>query len=206
MAFHTKNDFAKLCGLQPKNLYTYIDRKKVFVINNLIDDTDQNNKLFLEKQRSKRGLDGDQPEAVKTKVVKAPKKESTDEEIRTKNTLTDLLKEKNGLEIHEKKNRIEMQKFEIQKKRGELIPTASVKSLVTLHSENMKTAYVEASDNLIVILAQRKGMSATELSDVRKQFLIIVNKAIDNAVDSSKRMLGVIVEEFSAKRGVGQHE
>lgn len=208
MALHTKSQFAALCGLLQKDLYIYIGRKKVIVEGESIDDSNELNRLFMEKQRAKRGVGDGAPEkkTKAAKVKKEPKPEPTAEEIKNKDTLTDLLKQKNGLELQQRQNLIEIQKIEIQKKRGELIPTSAVKTVITLHSESIKSAYVEASDNLILLISQRKGFDSHEISDVKRKFVEIVNRAVDTAIDSTNKMLGTVISEFSTKRGVGQHD
>src|SRR5690242_673143 len=162
MALHTKTEFAALCGLLQKNLHTYIGRKKVIVgSNDLIDDTDQINRLFMDKQRAKRGIEGTTASAPgkQVPVKKSSKKEPSAAETEMKDTLTGLLKGNKELEMVERQNKIEMQRIEIQKKRGELVPTSAVKTVMTLHTESIKTSYIEASDNLILILSQRKGFN-----------------------------------------------
>lgn len=201
MAFHTKKDFSALCGIKSGDLYNYMKRGKVIVENNLLDDKNPINRTFLDKSIAKKPVLAAKKTIDKKVNVVAPREYNEAEE-----TLSKMLKEKTVLESEQKRNAITLQKIDIQKKRGELIPTYSVNNLFVQHSESIKTAYMEGSDNLIVILAQKHQLSATDVADIRTMFTGIVNKAVDSAIDSTLRQIKTIVREFSAKKGVGQSE
>lgn len=200
-----------MCGLKVKHLYTYVQRKQVIVgENELVDDGDQVNQLFLEKMRAKvrkPALPLPEKEITPTGKPRAPlKEEPEDEDDEEDQTLLKISREKGNLDLMQRRNALELQKIEIQKKRGELVPTDSVLNLVVLHSESIKTAYVDASEKLILIIAARHQMDSAELTEVRNKFLTIINGAVDQSIDNSKKFLKSIVKEYSVKRGVGQHD
>jgi len=85
------------------------------------------------------------------------------------------------------------------------VPTEAVKSLVITHSESLKNAYYEACENLIIEMSTRKQFSSTEISELKTKLRELVNKALKNAIESSKVSMVKIVEDYSEKRGVGQH-
>ncbi len=206
MALYNRREFCVLAGMPTKNLNVYIQRGKVKLKGELIDDTDEVNRLFLERMIAKKGTTEPLPPAGSPdKPAKKGKPEPTEEEIEEKSTLTTILKEKGQLELLQRKNLLLLQQIEIQKKRGELVPTQSVKSLIIQHSESIKTAYIEASDNLIVVLSQQLQLTSTQTAEIRTQFVVIVNKALDAAINSTQQRLGSLVKEFSVKRGVGEH-
>lgn len=197
MALRSKSDFAKLCGVNSGDLSNYIKRKKVKVRKDLrIDDTNPVNRLFLKNILAKRKVKA-QP------VIETPLNE---EEESTKDELVEILKTKGDLDLQQRRNNIILQTIDIQKKQGEVIPTPAVRSLILHHSESIKTAYAEASDNLLIIIAQKAQLSSTDLADVRVKFLKLINKAIDTSIETSKKTLHTIVKEYSTKRGVGQHD
>ncbi len=59
MALLTKKQFADLASVTTSYITQYIDRKKINTINDLIDDQDAKNILFLEKRFYKKALDSE---------------------------------------------------------------------------------------------------------------------------------------------------
>lgn len=213
----TQPEFAEKCGIGLNYLSVNKKRKKVITDEHgFIDDTNEINQLFLQKclsrpKSAKKDLAAGPISGVAVEVdlsglkEKEKSKKSENDEFSRENTLVDLQKEKGTLEIQLKNNSIELQRLEIKKKRGELVPTQSVKNLIIKHSESIKTSYSEASDNLIVIISHKKQLSSEEVADIRSQFVKIINKAIDNAITFTLSGLNNIVTDYSSKRGVGQH-
>lgn len=208
----TQPEFAEKCGIGLN--YLSVNKKRGKVVTDehgFIDDTNQINQLFLHKCLSRPKKTKEQAETLPKLDItsstqpKALSKNIENEEFSRENTLVELQKEKGTLEIQLKNNSIELQRLEIKKKRGELVPTQSVKNLIIKHSESIKTSYSEASDNLIVIISHKKQLSSEEVADIRSQFVKIINKAIDNAISFTLSGLNNIVADYSGKRGVGQH-
>ncbi len=190
----SKREFADLCGMQTKNLAVYIGRQKLEVgSDGLIDDSNSMNKLFMEKRRSK-------PQGVKANPEKAMAVAETEKSGLLKNA-----EAKAELDLLKRQNEIDLQRLEITKKRGELVPVQAVKSLIVLQSQSQRTAYLQASENFLIIISQKKQLSSTELTDLKMEFHKIVNKAIDDAVNTSQATLKGLVVDFQKKRGVGQH-
>lgn len=195
MAFHSKKEFADLCGMPKKSLAVYIVRGKVIVgANDLIDDQVAENKMFR-----------DNHEVKKPKKQAKPRTETVGQSTPADGHIS-TLREKAVADLENKKILNELKRLEIQKKLGQVVPTEDVKQLLVMHSENIKGAYMEASDNLIVIFANKGGMNANDISEMRKKFTDLVNGAIDKSVNGTKSALRNVIEEFSEKRGVGQHD
>lgn len=208
----THAEFAEKCGIGLDYLSVNKKRGKVKIDEyGFFDDTDEMNQLFLQKclSRTKKEpkTQAYSKESSKPLVKQSKQQPEKPEngEFSRENTLTEIQREKGTLEIQLKNNSIELQRLEIKKKRGELVPTESVKNLIIQHSESIKTSYSEASDNLIVIISHKKQLSSEEVADIRSQFVKIVNRAIDNAINFTLSGLKNVVTEYSGKRGVGQH-
>jgi hypothetical protein len=197
MSDHSRAEFASLTGVKTKDLAVYIRRGKVVVVDGKIDDKHPTNALFMSKRALK---------TIKSEVQKPEKKPQSETPSPPSDVLVELAKRKAELELTRRENEILMQKHNLQKKRGELVPVAAVKSLITLHTESIKTAYMQASDNLLIVINAKKQLTATELSLFRKEFTSIVNKAVDIAIESTSKSLVSIASEYSKKRGVGEHE
>jgi len=192
---HSKKKFASLCGIETKNLSVYIGRKKVIVENDLIDDSDPANRLFIEKCKLR---------VPKIKTVPAKGKSRSVKE--SKNSLLMSAEAKAELDLLKRQNEIDLQKLEIQKKRGELVPVEGIASLLIVHSESIKVAYMDGSENLLNRISQKKQLTSTERSDLGKELKVIVNNAIDQAIAASKKTLLSVTQDYSRKRGVGQHD
>ena len=209
---YTKAEFCLEMGLESKELSVYLGRRKV-VLNDSgeIDDSDSVNYMFMQKRKEKLkkkeslGVVKKNVEKAKPEIPKKPQNEEFSRENTSRNELLEMDKQKSQLALEGKRNEITIQQMEIAKKRGELIPTDIVRKLIIQQSEGTKIAYIEASENLLLIFSQKKQLTAVEVSDIKKQFIDIVNTAINNSIDITKRNMGEIVKEFSQKRGVGQH-
>jgi len=204
----TQPEFAEKCGIGLNYLSVNKKRSKVVVDEHgFVDDMNPINQLFLQKCLSRpKKVSSEAVEEITIPEKKKKKdKKLENDEFSRQNTLIKLQEEKGTLDIQVKNNSIQLQRLEIQKKKGELVPTESVKNLIIKHSESIKTSYSEASDNLIVIISHKKQLSSEEIADIRSQFVKIVNKAIDNAISFTLAGLKNVVTEYSQKRGVGQH-
>lgn len=198
MALHSKKEFAELCGWPTKTLSVYIGRAKVIVDEKgMVDDQNAINKGFLVKYGAK--------SSNKSSKAATPK-ESKSEKAKPDDGYIQTIRDKANADLENKMVLNDLKRLEYKKKLGQVVPTEQVKSLFVMHSENIKGAYVEASDNLIVIFANRGGMNATDISDMRKKFTDLVNSAVDKAIEGTKAAMKSLVMEFSEKRGVGQHD
>jgi len=198
---YSNKEFAAHCGISAKVLSVYKGRGKVVVTSAGIDDLNLVNDFFIKKHRAKITNEVFVPDKIGTKPRKEkpliPKQE---------NPLVELTRQKGTLDLQQKRNLVQLQQMEIDKKRGELIPTALIRNLFVQHSESLKAAYGDMSDNLIEVMAQKKGFSREEISDLRSQNRRMINKSVDTAIDSSRGKLRAIVDEYSKKRGVGEHD
>lgn len=221
MALHTKKDFAELCGMPSSRLAIYVQRGKVVYSGDYVDDALEVNRAFLDKMVAKQGLMEPTKSPAKSKPgprkkdvkpsVKAPAKPNTTSENKgsppsnlDQASLLELDKEKKALDIRKTAEQIEILKVKKEQLHGELIPTELVKALITTQSESQKIAFNEATENLIVIMSQKKEFSSAEVADIRSQLVLIINRAIDNSINESKKRLVNIVKEYSEKKGVGE--
>ena len=192
MSKHSKKEFADLCGIKTKVLSVYIGRAQVIVDDDgQIDDTNAVNGLFLaNRKKSVRK----EPRVKKEKQEKHP------------SALSEKIDSKLNLDIVKRQNEIDLQTIEIQKKRGELVPVEGIRSLLIVHSEAIKTAYIDGSESLLLRISQRKQLTNSESVELRKELAEIVNKAIDESISASKKTLLSVTQDFMRKRGVGQHD
>lgn len=199
MARHTRKEFAEMCGIRAGDIFNYVKRGNIVLDGELIDDRNDVNKRFIQKREMK----------VKDKVSepKTQPESTTESDPEPKqNSYTQALRDKALLDIEHKQELIESKRLENRKKLGLVVPTDGVRSIIVMHTESIKVSYVEASDGLIVLFAQKGGLNADDISLMRKKFKDLVNKAVDDALNATSVEIDKMVREFSDKRGVGQHD
>lgn len=118
----------------------------------------------------------------------------------------DLDKKRKQADLAKSEEELEMLRLKRAKSVGDVVPTDVIKTLIVLFSENVKNQYIESAENFLVIISQGKEFSSSEVSKYRSQLVLLVNRAVDGAIDSTKRNLKNIIEASSQKRGVGQHD
>lgn len=226
MAFYTRQEFAKLCGIKDYAIINVnIARGKVVLSGNLIDTNVEENQAFLLKYREKKGITGDtiplqepkpkkEPKPVKEEKPKTrtvlPGPPITDEHLpqQSKHNLS-----KNELDIkikradlEKKLEEIEILKVKKMKLHGELIPTDLVKSLVREIAEGVKLAYIDAIENYTVVIANQKKLTEAEKSKIKDHFTPIINQAVEKQYYIAQKGLKAIVAEYSEKKDVGERE
>lgn len=200
MALHKQSDFASLCGKPNAFISTYIKRGKLVKIvkegDNFIDDTHPLNEAFLrqctkEKNTPAKSQQDDDPE-----IEKALKRGDTEYFELVK------LKLKNETELQEQKKAL--QELKLQKEQGIVIPTDLVKDVFGRHNKSIVTAFKEGSDNIITEISKKKELTRAEVAEINQALIKIINDATDKAISETKRALTNIVNEYAAKRGVGE--
>lgn len=214
MALHTRKDFIDLCGISSRELSVYIKRGKVVLTGEYINDTNPSNAAFLQKFSERKNqvvsINAPQVEVYSEKdeplpeesftersTSSAPAKQMSQYAIERAMKLSDLEKKKVDIRIA---------KLKEDKLMGDLIPTELVRTLIMTQSESTKFAFSEGCENLIVLISQKKQLSATEVADIRSKLSALINKCIDNSVSFSVKKLKTIVTEYSQKRDVGDHD
>lgn len=218
MALHTKKDFALICGLKPAELSMGITRRKVLCSGDYVDDSIPVNVAFMEKWRSVRNPDVPAPAlngqarpsartvappdltpvAPKAPNVRQPQLEFTYES--PVNQLDLKIKE---TELARKEEDLEIAKLKRAKMAGEVIPVELVNNVFTVYSKSTMTAWYNATDNFLMDMQKRYGMSSADMSTQRTELIEIVNNAIEDAFKESVDSLKNIVEEYSDTRGQG---
>lgn len=213
MALHTQTKFAELCGVTPAKLSTYKSRKKVFVKEvggvDMVDDADPVNRAFYEKWSAK-AKDVEVPEQkkkvskgaeVKIKPI-APGGEESEEEPIVQGVVLSERSPLTLIEKHQKlsvieKNRAQTRLHEIdeQKKRGLLLPRDVTQASFIRFSESIKLAYKEGTERLLVVIAQKKGLTAEEQADLRTQLTKIINDSVKKGIERAKKDIKNISEE-----------
>lgn len=203
MALHTQTQFAALCGVTAANLSTYKKRGKVVVnAQSYIDDTDPTNAAFLKKR-----LEMGQKEVKQQpthKNLQQPAQISTQPDTNTdfsargtakpatSTTPTNIFEIDKKLKLTDielKERRIRLLQIEEAIKMGKLLPNDPVQKTFISFSENLKIAYQQGSERLIVVLTQKKALTAEEQADIRNQLTAIINQSLADAITQTKKDL-----------------
>ena len=97
--------------------------------------------------------------------------------------------------IELKERRIRLLQIEEAIKMGKLLPNDPVQKTFISFSENLKIAYQQGSERLIVVLTQKKALTAEEQADIRNQLTAIINQSLAEAIKQTKKDLREIASQ-----------
>jgi hypothetical protein len=211
----TKAEFASLCGLSTSNITTYISRGKIVMTDELIDDSISQNGGFLEKRREalkKEVHEVDETVSTETKEVKTDKpKAAKVKELKTDGDIEgsgyhQLEKKKKALDIQKITEEIEILKVKKDKLHGIVIPTELVKMVMSQFSASISTSFKNGAENWLIEISKTAGLNRTQVAEARGKLIKVINNAVNEAVDASKKMVAQIQAEHTEKREVGEKE
>lgn len=213
MTCYSRIDFARLCGVESRHLSNYIKRGKVVLTGELVDDKHPTNSSFLQKRREKilqietvYEIEEKPQQALQTEkkiniqpVIpdKQPKQNLTQYQLEAEIKKADLAKK-------EVDTRIALLKEE--KLMGVSIPTDLVKVVIANLSKSIISAFKDGADNFLIEISKRKSLSISEIAECRGELIKIINTSSTRAISESKRNVKSIINEYSVKRGVGEHD
>lgn len=210
MALYTRSQFKKLCGLNNNSDITInIQRGKIVLSGEFIDDEIQPNRDFLRKrlEKIKGNLEKEtnlppEPDVVdsirnsKTNTINLPDYKSKYDIDTTKGKL-----------INEKlQQEIALLQVKKQKAHGMVIPTDLVKNIFSQHTKTMLVEFNNAVDKIMSRIAKKYDLKNHELSEMRRSIIDDINISANRSVDESKSALANIVNQYSDHRGVGEHD
>lgn len=209
MTAYTKKDFALLCGVKTKHLSTFIDRKKVILTGDLVDDQNPTNAFFMQKWRNKSLKDDLVQKEIPVKSERAvgPDKIKKDapksvKEIANSSIEADLKR----ADLAKKEADIIYREIQIQKLQGLSIPTELVKSLISNLSKSLISSFKDGADSFLIEISKGKSLSITETAKLKGELIKIINISSSKAIAESKRDIKIIVGAYSDQRGVGEHD
>ena len=227
MALLTAKEIAQRIGMAPKQVYTYRERGKLVVgERGLYDTAHPTNAAFLgkyvtkfeTKQEIQSILDestddeDDEPQTAKqpaTKKKKSKKEDDKEEDDPTKGfslrlLTAELLKKERSAE--QAQLLLQKTQLELDKKRGEVVPSAAVTPLFQAHNRNIIFEFKNFTDELLRQIASSHDINLEEQAKWRKFLTDGINRALSKSVDNTIAQLDDIISEFAVKRGVGEHD
>lgn len=212
MALHSKKQFADLCGIATNNLSVQISRGKVIVVNELIDDTLEKNKAFLEKRSSKKPNNSNQNTLLETNTSKLvvesgikPPQNSNELIIPSESqSYTESERQLKYLDTLKRAAEIEKLSLDVAKKKGEVIPSELVKPVFLQHNQSIVTEFKNVTDEVIRMFAKKKSLSVNEVAEITGELTSCINNAMNKATMATVNAIDSIVNDFAEKKGVGE--
>lgn len=200
MAFFTKKQFAENVGIPTKDLSNYIKRGKVICVDDLIDDTNPENRLFLENRSAKKGGESakipakKEPETNKTKPNASPPGNGTasQENLLLKNS---KLQEEIDL-LKAKKEKI----YEL------VIPREHASFLIKNYSEGIKSVWLTATETFLTQVGTSLQLSREEIIEHKKYIIEIMNDAVKSGAELANNRIRKLARDFAGRKGKGEHE
>jgi hypothetical protein len=232
MALYSKKEFADLCKQKTNYLSVQIQRGKVVLDKDeKIDTSNLINSLYLEKIYGRMDFVPTGHEAFAPAPPKAKPKRKADEwdgfDEDEEETAAGGGSEKSLAELLEAKDiknltypdleriykfrqgehllkRTEREEIEIQKKRGEVIPSDLLPPVILQHNQSFITTFKEVVDQILTDYTQIKQLTVEEVADMRGRMVDAINTGANKATEMTLKAITTIVKDYTDKRGVGQ--
>lgn len=208
-----KKDFAELCGLPTNKLWSYVQRGKIILLSDgMIDVSDPRNKAFLEKRKGRLIASNPEQKQEKTRtksVIQAIIPETTDlkdVEIHEGQSYTESERQLKYLDTLKRRKEIEKLEIDIQKKRGEVVPSDLIKPVFLQHNQSILTAFKNATDEILRIFGKKRSLSVNESAEIKTELVNTINLSIAKAIEASIKSVEIIIEQHSEARGIGNHD
>jgi hypothetical protein len=209
----TRKQFSEISGVNSDKLCVYIRRGKLVMSGKLIDTSIKQNAEFLAKWQLKNDIKSKNPLALAVKIPtdQLELTEPKDDSLNISDSLSEsssedaLTRANKYAQLKSKEIEIRLKLIDEEKKRGELVPTEHVKSIIGTQARAITTAFKDALELLIVRISAKKQLTLDETASVRGEMVEVLNGAIDAAVNESKKTLSKIIKEFSETKSVGEH-
>jgi hypothetical protein len=213
MSLLTKKQFAAECGFDTKRLAVEIKRGKVVLKDDLINTEHETNRSFLEKRLNKKE---DKPQTTPNQPLNPtqppPPQNLRDEDQDPENlfsiigipTYSESERRLKFLDTVKRKQEIEKLKFELSKKRGEVVPSELMKPVFLQHNQSIVTEFKNAVDEVLRIFAKKHSLSVNEVAEITGQLTTNINTAITKATTTTSKSIVNIIKEHTDKKAVGE--
>jgi hypothetical protein len=104
------------------------------------------------------------------------------------------------------KRKKETQKLDIEiaKKNGEVVPTDVILPVFTRHNTHLLTSFKNASEAILTEYSKIRDLNTEEIAHIRASIIAETNKAIMKATELTESDVKGIVDDYAAKKGVGE--
>lgn len=205
MAKYTKSEFAEQCGVTSNYISVYLAPSNGGLIlgeDGLIDTENLVNAHFLNKrikklnkQQSKQNLNAS-PQYIPKSVDG-----DDDDDIPTYEESERRVKYFDAIK---REKEVEKLQIEIDKKRGEVIPSELISPFFLLHSQSLTTEFKNAMEDSLRNICHLYSVSITDVADFKGYITNRINESLNKATDGTVRQMKQLVQEYADKRGIGE--
>jgi hypothetical protein len=196
MARFTQKEFATECGVGTNYISSYTGQGYLKVDEEGFYDSEEPvNARFLAKRLAK------PPKKKDEDTLKQPINPKTGEEIPTYEDSERLVKYFDSLK---REKEVEKLQIEIDKKKGEVIPSELIEPFFLLHSQSLTTEFKNAMEDSLRNICHLYSVSITDVADYKGYITKRINEALDKATDSTVRQMKQLIQEYADKRGIGE--
>jgi hypothetical protein len=209
MALLTKQEFADRCGIETKALSVYISRKKVIVgENDLIDDRNDKNRVFLEKRQAKAvKLDDVPPQQIpREETWIDPDLAENENDPYDISSIPPLLVSERllkHLDTQKRTAEISLLRIKEEKIKGTVIPSELVQPIVLQHNQHILMEQKNSDEEMLAMFAHKYSISGEDVAYIRGEWVKRRNSAIKTATEGTIKSVEAIIKDFSEKRGAG---
>ena len=182
--------------MQTNQLSVNIKREEVIVKDEYIDTSNPVNAMFMEKRIAKGKVQQlNQVQLASQPIVPKDPSIPSYEESEQRVKYFDALK---------REKEVEKLQLDIQKKRGEVIPSELIPPVILQHNQSIITAIKNEFDEWLRNHAKKYDLGVNEIAEIRTQAVQWINNGMSKATSISQRAVENIVQEYAEKRGVGE--
>jgi hypothetical protein len=205
VALYSRREFAELCGLTwsdsvKSKVAMWIKRGNVIESDGKIDDSLARNRDWALKQKETSLVKAEEVQVISKKET--PKKAKSDDSDGLF-SIEKQLKSQN-LKKLEVDTRIQLLKEE--KIRGEVVPIELIKSLFRTHNQSILTASKDGLEEILINFSQEGRLSGEKVALLRGKMTRVLNSCFEKAIETTKRQMKSVIDEYSIKKEVGERE
>lgn len=152
MAIHPRKVFAKMCGLQPRELSVYASRGQVIIVKKQVDDMNPINAEFRDKH-----VNNTEGKKIRIAIKEGPLTEDDKRKLKGVEEYSTLNKEKKQLETEVLRENIHLLRMKKEKMEGILIPTDLVKKIFEQHFRSVVISFQRGAENIIIEFSKKKS-------------------------------------------------
>lgn len=97
-----------------------------------------------------------------------------------------------------------LEELKIEKINGMLVPTGLVKPLLKNHTRSIMRSFSQVMEDMWALVALKYKIPDAELKELKKKTREKMNAGIDTAIETTKKDLGKLVDDYSMSRGKGE--
>lgn len=197
-----------MCGMETNALYVYVKRNEIEFDGEYVDTDNETNHRFLGKRVAKgkskavlstMDLNTSPVYIPRTGAERSPKLENIPEYAESEQ----LVKYWDSVK---REKEVEKLQIEIDKKRGEVIPSELMPPIVLQHNQSIITAIKNQQEEWLRKFAKRHNMTVIETADAKSELIAWINEAMKKATRLTINSLDTIVQDYAEKRGIGQRD